>query len=297
VTWRRVGAGTAAFSAFAASIALASILSLAGCSPPARIYSTWASLGEVPMRTAGAALEALPPAGCSPWAGTASHHLLADSLIDRWFAELSRRREVGTFFILSPSHWGLSAQEFSVTDGSWRVPGRLVESDRREARLLARRLRVSLEPKVFDPEHGVSTLAPYIAKYFPRARVVAIAYAGESPVNQPMAAALAAALEPEFEGRAAKAHNFLLVSTDFSHHGDRARTDEKDELSRRFFDSPSRASWIMAGCDNRPGIYALAALLSPGSRSAVLFHSDSLTLSGQGAGDITSYFFSFFWDP
>ena len=41
------------------------------------------------------------------------------------------------------------------------MPGGLVQSDRGRARALAARLGVELEPRVFDPEHGVSTLAPY----------------------------------------------------------------------------------------------------------------------------------------
>jgi hypothetical protein len=270
-------------------------LILTGCRGEARGYSTWASLGEKPIRTGTVEAEALPPAEALPWAGTVSHHLLADALIDRWFAELARRRRVELFYILSPSHWGLSTQVYSLTDGYWRLPRGVVESERSKARALARALGVPLEPGVFDVEHGVSTLVPYIAKYFPGAKVVAVAYRGEPPLDQPMADALARALKPEFDG-AGKARNFLLVSADFAHHGNRAGTRVKDELTRRFFDGPSRDTWIFAGCDNRPGIYVLAKMLEDRTRCGVLFHSDSLELSGHDPGDITSYFFTFFWD-
>jgi predicted class III extradiol MEMO1 family dioxygenase len=271
-------------------------LALASCRGEARGYSTWASLGEKPGRTRTVETETLPPAESLPWTGTVSHHLLADSLLDRWFAELALRRKVELFYILSPSHWGLSTQAYSCTDGYWRLPGGVVKSDRRKARALAKVLGVPLEPGIFDVEHGVSTLMPYIAKYFPGAKVIAVAYRGEPPLDQPMADALARALAPEFDG-AGKARNFLLVSTDFAHHGNRAGTKVKDDRSRRFFNGPSPDTWIFAGCDNRPGIYALAKMLEDGARCGVLFHSDSLELSGHDPGDITSYFFTFFWDP
>jgi MEMO1 family protein len=239
--------------------------------------------------------EALPGAEACPWAGTVSHHLLAHVLIDRWFSELASRRQVETFYVLSPSHWGLSTQTYSLTDGAWKVDGGTVYSDRQEAARLARGLEVNLEPAVFDPEHGVSTLMPYIAEYFPRAKVVAICYRGEPPLDQPMASRLVEALAPRFDAKG-KMKNFLLISTDFAHHGDREGTDLKDDRTRRFFSAPSAETWIFAGCDNRPGIYTLSRLLDPSTRCSVLYRSDSFELSGHGADDITSYFFTFFWD-
>jgi len=265
-----------------------------GCGGRSRVYSTWASLNTPIGQTKPVAVEAFPPAEARPWAGTVSHHLLASVQIDRWFAELAIRRKVERFFVLSPSHWGLSTQEYSITDGSWRVASGFVDSDASRAKALARALGVSLERGIFDPEHGISTLAPFIKKYFPKAKVVAVAYRGEPPLDQPMAARLSEALSEAFSEQGRK-ENFLLISTDFSHHGDRGATKAHDDRSRLFFASPSALTWILVGCDNRPGIYALAHFLDPGTRDAVLFHCDSLELSGLEADNITSYFFSYFW--
>jgi hypothetical protein len=182
-----------------------------------------------------------------------------------------------------------------MTDGSWLLSdGHVVASDRRQVQALARKLGVNLEPAVFDHEHGVSVLVPYIAKYFPRAKVVAIACPGEPPLDQPEAERLASALLPSFD-KSGKEKNFLLVSTDFSHHGNPVTTKAKDERTKQFFISPSRSNWIVAGCDNRPGIYILSRLFDPKTKNAVLFHCDSNTLSRQVPEDITSYFFSLFW--
>lgn len=277
-----------------AVLALAALV-VSGCRGEVPRFTTWASRGERPARAAAVPVESVPPDGAAPWAGTVSHHLLADALIDRWFAELAHRRSVEVFYILSPSHWGLSAERYSLTDGSWRVPGGEVQSDRGKVAALARALGVPLEPAVFEAEHGISTLIPYIARYFPRATVVAVACRGEPPVDEPMARALSAALAPAFDADGRK-KNFLLVSTDFAHHGTEAGTELKDSRTRKFFDSPSRDTWIFAGCDNRPGIYVIAHLMRAETRDSVLFHTDSWRLSGQDPTDITSYFFSYFWD-
>jgi len=34
--------------------------------------------------------------------------LISDALINDWFTELAEARKIKTFYILSPSHWGLS---------------------------------------------------------------------------------------------------------------------------------------------------------------------------------------------
>lgn len=285
--------------ALAARASAVFALALAACTaataPAGRRYETWSSTGERPPRpVVSLAPEAELPAGARPWAGVVSHHLLAGDLIDGWFARLAARRGVRTFYVLSPSHWDLSAFEFSPTDGYWALGDGFVASDARAAFELAGRLGASMDPTAFDREHGVSTLMPYIARHFPGARVVALCYRGEPPVNVPMAQRLAAALAPAF-GEAGRRKDFLLVSSDFAHHGDLAGTLAKDARTRRFFDGPGLSTWDLAGCDNRPGIYALAALGGAGLRSSVLYHSNSFELSGRDPDDITSYFFAYFY--
>lgn len=46
---------------------------------------------------------------------------------------------------------------------------------------LATELGVEIDPEVFVTEHGIGTFMPFIARYFPHATVVAIAYPGEPP--------------------------------------------------------------------------------------------------------------------
>jgi len=258
-------------------------------------YMTWQSEGDrAPAYPVPAPAEPFPEKSVRPWAGTISHHVLTAPLIDRWFEELAARRTVETFYILSPSHGERTSQPWALARGRWKVDGGWVETDDDKSLRIASRLGVSLEPQPFQYEHGVHVFMPYIHRYFPGSRVVAVVYPGEPPVNIPLAEKLRDAILPEFllqeHGR-----NFLLISTDFSHHGNEASTADKDAMSRQFWQHPGPATWILAGCDNRPGIFVLASCLGPESRTAVFWHTNSYVLTGRDRSDITSYFFTWVW--
>ncbi|HAK68951.1 MAG TPA: AmmeMemoRadiSam system protein B [Treponema sp.] len=259
------------------------------------IHGTWESKGESVPKMASVAKEDSLPENAFPWGGTVSHHLLAGETIDAWFSELSSHRKVETFFIISPSHYGLSTQKWSLDECAWKTAGGIVTSDAEAVEQISKNLQVNYDPQVFPIEHGVSTLIPFIAKYFPEAKVCAIAVEGEPPMNQVDADKLFNALAPFFRGKNRK-RNFLLVSTDFSHHGTEDETEAKDKRSREFFRAPTKESWIYCGCDNRPGVYTLAQFTSKDTKACVTHYTTSYFLSGQDSNDITSYFFSFMYD-
>ena len=204
-------------------------------------------------------------------------------------------RKPQCFYILSPAHYGLSLEPYSLTIGSWETGFGQVESDRAKVYALAELLEVELDPRAFQVEHGVSTLMPYIKKYFPEAKVAAIAYEGEPPVNIPLSRRLADALESAFDEKG-KQENFLLISTDFSHHGNPEETARRDNYSQRYLKNSNELSWNMAGCDNRPAMYVLDRLGRNNLVSYILYHTNSWEISNQWDDDITSYFFVYFFD-
>jgi len=284
---------------------LATGLSLSGCKKSSssrqklsdgQLIKTWDYLDEaLPTLSPQLEIEALPPQKAFIWGGTVSHHLLADKQIDSWFSELAKRRKVENFFIISPSHYGLSSQDWSLDNCRWQTKSGIVYSNDIFEKEIAQALGVSYESQVFPPEHGINVLIPYIARYFPQAKICAIALEGEPPLNQKKAQKLADVLQPYFTEKN-KEKNFLLISTDFAHHGNYEGTLFKDNRSREFFNKPDASTWVFCGCDNRPGIYVLSRLLTPASKNAILYHTNSFELSGLDENDITSYFFSFFYD-
>jgi len=263
--------------------------------PNMRRYETWSSLEEtafVPLHMPKKLSEISKHA--FPWAGIVSHHLLADVVIDEYFFALSKKRNVDTFFILSPGHYGVNTETYSLTHGYWAVENGFVETDIDKTERLAKRLKVQLDESAFDFEHGVSTLIPYIKKYFKSAKVVAICYDWDTRFSLPMAKTLAESLDLFF-GIEARKENFLLISSDFSHRGDLVATAERDNRSLRFFNAPSLETWDLAACDNRPGIYALAHLGGNNMKVNLIYHTNSFELSNEAPDDITSYFFAYFY--
>lgn len=242
----------------------------------------------------------------TPFAGIVSHHILAHTQIDAWFAELARqRKDISTFLVLSPSHWNLSTGFFSVTFGSWVVSGnagaasggaqQLVGTDFEIENKLKEALDARIDDAAFASEHGVSTLAPYIKKYFPQAKIAALIYSGEPPLNQPMAEDLCNAVSGCLDlAEPQKDSVFLLVSSDFSHHQNPATTKQRDERSRLFLENPQNESWILAVCDNRPAMYLLDKLLPEDAQTTILCNTNSYELCHEAPDDITSYFFCFF---
>jgi AmmeMemoRadiSam system protein B len=267
-----------------------------GRNEPVPLYHTWDSLKEREYgRPHPPPPEEIIPPDFFPWTGIVSHHLLAHDFIDSWFSRLAQMRDVRCFYILCPSHWGLSTQPYSLTNGSWVSGFGNVNSDKKKASRLAKSLKVDLDPKVFDVEHGASTLMPYIKKYFPEALTVVVAYEGEAPVNVPKSALLADSLKNAFDKKGKK-ENFLLISTDFSHHGNLEETRKKDVVSITYLRNPAGASWYNVGCDNAPGIFVLDRIGNNNLESFILYHTNSWEISGEWEHDVTSYFFAYFGD-
>jgi AmmeMemoRadiSam system protein B len=140
---------------------------------------------------------------------TVPHHLLAADLVAEAFARV-RGREYRRIIILSPDHFSRSRTPFAVTRRDFDTALGRVATDREAVdRLLADPL-VS-ESNLFSHEHGVRALLPFIAHYFPRARVVPLTLKNTSrPAEwEALAQNLAPLLGPEA---------LLVQSTDFSHY-------------------------------------------------------------------------------
>ncbi len=231
----------------------------------------------------------------SPWGGIVSHHALVGKHIDDFFASIKLERKVETFFIICPSHYGLSVQEWSVADCSWKIEqDDYVHTDLDKAQTVAESLNVPYDPQVFPVEHGASTLMPYIKKYFPEARVVVVAVKGDPPINSLYNQPLADAILSFFNETKEKDKNFLLISSDFSHHVNEEKTRERDKRTEIFLRETDPDKWVYSVCDNRPGMYLLSRMMSEKTESRILCHTNSYDFTGEGEDDITSYFFVLF---
>jgi AmmeMemoRadiSam system protein B len=140
---------------------------------------------------------------------TVPHHLLAADLIAEACA-LASRQDYRRIIILSPDHFARSPGPFAVSIRNFQTVLGEVPIDADAVERLRGNPLVSAS-NLFSHEHGVRALLPFLAHYFPRARIVAVAI---HPASRPcqwdsLAQTLAPLLTPD---------TLLLQSTDFSHY-------------------------------------------------------------------------------
>jgi poly-gamma-glutamate synthesis protein (capsule biosynthesis protein) len=149
------------------------------------------------------------------------HHLLAADLIARGF----RCASGGSYeriILLSPDHFRRSRLPFATTFGTFETVFGEVACDETAVRsLLAGCSRVA-ESALFEKEHGVHAVIPFVAKLFPKAKIVPVALRIDSQREDWLA--LAEALEPLVDGR-----TLIIQSTDFSHYLSAAEARHRDQ--------------------------------------------------------------------
>lgn len=267
----------------------------AGSSSNCPVFRTDAALGKVFPEIETVQHSELLPDNAVPWGGVVSHHALTGKLIDEFFARLSTKRTVDTFILLSPDHFKVSREYVSITDGSWNTPFGLVESDTALTQKLAADFGVTYNHKPFYDEHGVATLIPFIKKYFPNAKVAAVVYEVFNHYSGVTVKKYAECIKKNFQTESGA---FLLISSDFTHGADLKTTLAQEARTARFFSAPASVSWQNVTCDNMPAIYVFSQIAAPRTRVTTLYKTNCFFLAPAEAApnDITSYFFSYFWD-
>lgn len=141
---------------------------------------------------------------------TVPHHLLADRLVALGMKTASGF-DYKRIVILSPDHFRRATKPFATTTRGFRtVLGRVGTDAEAAGRLLAASDLVE-ESCLFDRDHGVRALLPFVHHYFPEALVVPVAISIRT--RRADWDALAEALAPLLDD-----DTLVLESTDFSHY-------------------------------------------------------------------------------
>jgi poly-gamma-glutamate synthesis protein (capsule biosynthesis protein) len=149
------------------------------------------------------------PLPCRITGLTVPHHLLAADLINGAFA-LASGQAYRRIIILSPDHFGRSSTPFAVAIRNFQTVMGEVTVDAAAVDRVRENPLVSAS-NLFSHEHGVRALLPFVAHYFPGARVVAVALHRDSQPSQ--WDSLAQTLAPLLT-----ADTLVMQSTDFSHY-------------------------------------------------------------------------------
>ncbi|MGO6683946.1 AmmeMemoRadiSam system protein B [Rhizobium leguminosarum] len=152
---------------------------------------------------------------------TVPHHLLAADLIAKSFW-LASTGSYDRIILLSPDHFQVNRKPFSVAVADIETTYGRIKIDPSVSYLLSFPDFETLEPK-FD-DHGILAITPFVRRFFPDARIVAILGSTSSSEPQWLAAAqkIANLVTPT---------TLIIQSTDFSHYLPRQQSILMDQES------------------------------------------------------------------
>ncbi len=228
-----------------------------------------------------------------PVAGVVNHHILAMDLLAEFFKSIKQSRsDIKTFVILSPDHFSrghgisLSNLGYSTPAGTVLTNGDYFQS------LKDLGYADGTSGRLFEDEHGVGALVPFLAREFPDAGIVPIFL--RSDVSLKQAHKLGQDLSLLMSG-----NSMLIISSDMSHALDSSKAPARDRqtlewLERMDFDYLKKAT--DANTDSGASFAVLAAYLAdldPEKQISdyafqLLSHKSSLDYN-QDPGNVTTY--------
>jgi AmmeMemoRadiSam system protein B len=218
---------------------------------------------------------------------TVPHHLVAADLIALAFRMVDASR-IDKVVLLSPDHFKRSKLAFATSRRAFEtVFGRIDASEEDVALLLQSRSLVE-ESDLFENEHGIGAILPFIRHYVPAARIVPLAVSIASSKDD--WDALAAILQ-----RISGPQTLVVQSTDFSHYLPLQEAVQRDQevlhvLAAGAIDSVARLRQP-SHLDSRGSQYLQMRLQRDvfGARPIVMLNSNSQAYSDQPVAKTTSY--------
>jgi len=171
-----------------------------------------------------AAAESAKALAGEPVAGVVNHHFLAADLMARFFRTLRLSRPgIKRFIVISPDHFRAGRGPVSVTDRAYTAPDGVVATASSSVKTLVASGFATLEGgEMFELEHGVGALVPFIRHEFPAAEIVPIAVRGD--IDRQTAMDFGQVAVDIFDSS-----TFILVSSDMSHYLSEAQALKNDE--------------------------------------------------------------------
>ena len=148
------------------------------------------------------------PARAGAIGGTVPHHLLAAPLIAAFFESL-QPLEPRRVIVIGPDHLRRSRRPAVTTTGSWKTPYGTLSADTDAMSRLINAGLLTEDQALFDVEHSISAITPFIRRSLPSAKIVPVLV--NHRLSDEAARTLAAALPLD-------EHTVIIASVDFSHY-------------------------------------------------------------------------------
>lgn len=222
------------------------------------------------------------------------HHLTATETIASGIRMISGQN-VQTIILVSPDHFFQCPTLICTVDATFRTPVGTVETDEGKFTTLSTQANITVESDLFENEHGIGAVLPYIRHYLPSVKVVPIVvsqhFKWATQQND-----IANALRSIMDDR-----TLLVVSSDFSHYLSLAEADEHDEeTAKALFSKDLDAVVKLNNPDNSDCprcLWALATLADEGDfyNPSVVLHTNSARILGDASIPQTTSHFSMVW--
>ncbi|MCC7357519.1 AmmeMemoRadiSam system protein B [Candidatus Uhrbacteria bacterium] len=174
-------------------------------------------------------------------AATVNHHVLATDLLAQFFVSLAKNRPDATrLVILSPDHFFAGRGKVSTHERKYQTPDGLVEIDAAAIESLVKNHIANVENgTMYEREHGIGALMPFVKKSFPKATIVPISIQGKSDIETLFQ--VSRALTKLDDGR-----TLFIVSADMSHYLSKEAAVKNDIQTKMWLEKKDEQAMIKA---------------------------------------------------
>lgn len=220
--------------------------------------------------------------------GIVPHHLLAGRMISDFFKTLAKAQPE-IIVVIAPNHKRIGSRKVHTGGWTWETPFGALYSHTDTVKALINDMDVATDFKLFEEEHSISGLIPYIKHYMPEARIVPVLLHGNYGLEN--SRKLGAYIQQAVKDK----NSVIIASVDFSHYLTVDEADQRDEqtleaIRSRDFEKISRMT--NDHLDSPPSVIALLSAMdnAGADKMEVLAHNNSARIAKADGNYTTSYF-------
>ncbi|MDD5014326.1 MAG: AmmeMemoRadiSam system protein B [Atribacterota bacterium] len=222
--------------------------------------------------------------------GVVPHHLLAKEIIEDFFSYISSREKPETIVILSPDHFqsGILRESNSfitITTGSKEKEFNDLKIDTLLWGKLVKENKMTFNSSAVIADHGITTLLPYIKKYFPETNILPILIPTE--ITKEQVEQLVKTIDKN-----TLLDTIIVASVDFSHYLPPQAANFHDVKSIRVLLNFEEDNFKNIEVDCWQALYAarLFAKLRQKEVPRIIAHKNSIDFLNLELEETTSYF-------
>ena len=216
--------------------------------------------------------------------GIIPHHLLAAPFIASFFKGIEYQ-DIQTVVLLGPDHRNIGDYNISISEALWETPYGILEPSLLAIPHLLETKAAGVDEQVFETEHSIYNITPFIKRAFPHAEIIPITFGSgtDQRTTEEFAHTLANTL-PE--------KSLVIAAVDFSHDVSLQKAEEQDKRSLEMITTFSLNQIYSLETDSNPSIYTLLSYLEKkdANNTLILGNSNSAEIAQVPTStNVTSY--------